>query len=142
LMPIAIMVSIYFYLRGHNLPGGGFIAGLIFAVAIIIQYVALGRDAVERALGLDYGKWIGWGLLAAGLTGIGSWFVGHPFLTSTFKYFELPVVGAVPIASAMFFDLGVFLCVIGGTMLALATLGRLGHATNASGSTSGSEARS
>ncbi|MFN7221962.1 MAG: hydrogen gas-evolving membrane-bound hydrogenase subunit E, partial [Burkholderiales bacterium] len=129
LMPIAILVSIYFYLRGHNLPGGGFIAGLIFAIAIIIQYVAIGRESVERALRLDYGKWIGWGLLAAGLTGIGSWFVGHPFLTSTFKYFDLPIVGAVPIASAMFFDLGVFLCVIGGTMLALATLGKLGAAS-------------
>ena len=64
-------------------------------------------------------------MLAAGLTGIGSWLLGFPFLTSAFKYFSLPLIGAVPIASAMFFDLGVFLCVIGGTMLALATIGKL-----------------
>jgi multicomponent K+:H+ antiporter subunit A len=127
LMPLAVMVAIYFYLRGHNLPGGGFIAGLVFAIALILQYVARGRAAVETQLRLDYGKWIGWGLLFAGVTGIGSWFVGHPFLTSTFKYFAVPVIGPVPIASAMFFDLGVFLCVIGGTMLALATLGALGN---------------
>ncbi len=125
LLPVAIMVSIYFYLRGHNLPGGGFIAGLIFAIALILQYVAFGQARVEASFKLDYGKWVGWGLLAAGLTGMGSWLVGFPFLTSTFKYFSVPLIGAVPIASAMFFDLGVFLCVIGGTMLALATIGRL-----------------
>ena len=126
LLPVAVMVSIYFYLRGHNLPGGGFIAGLIFAIALILQYVAFGQARAEGAFPLDYGKWVGWGLMAAGLTGIGSWLVGFPFLTSSFKYFSLPVLEAVPLASAMFFDLGVFLCVIGGTMLALATLGKLG----------------
>ncbi|MDZ4812257.1 MAG: monovalent cation/H+ antiporter subunit A [Pseudomonadota bacterium] len=125
LLPVAIMVSIYFYLRGHNLPGGGFIAGLIFAVALILQYVAFGQARAEASFKLDYGKWVGWGLLAAGLTGIGSWLVGFPFLTSTFKYFSVPLIGAVPVASAMFFDLGVFLCVIGGTMLALASVGKL-----------------
>jgi len=125
LLPVAIMVSIYFYLRGHNLPGGGFIAGLIFAVALILQYVAFGLARTEASFKLDYGKWVGWGLLAAGLTGIGSWLVGFPFLTSTFKYFSVPLIGAVPIASAMFFDLGVFLCVIGGTMLALTSIGKL-----------------
>ena len=125
LLPVAIMLSIYFYLRGHNLPGGGFIAGLIFAIALILQYVAFGQARAEASIKLDYGKWVGWGLLAAGLTGIGSWLLGFPFLTSAFKYFSLPLIGAVPIASAMFFDLGVFLCVIGGTMLALATIGKL-----------------
>jgi len=125
LLPVATMVSIYFYLRGHNLPGGGFIAGLIFAVALILQYVAFGQARAEASFKLDYGKWVGSGLLAAGLTGIGSWLVGFPFLTSTFKYFSVPLIGAVPIASAMFFDLGVFLCVIGGTMLALTSIGKL-----------------
>jgi multicomponent K+:H+ antiporter subunit A len=131
LLPVTIMVSIYFYLRGHNLPGGGFIAGLIFAIGIILQYVALGRAKVEALLPMNYGKWIGWGLLAAGLTGIGSMVVGFPFLTSTFQYFKLPVVESVPIASAMFFDLGVFLCVIGGTMLALATLAKVSNTRGA-----------
>jgi len=127
LLPVAIMVSIYFYVRGHNLPGGGFIAGLIFAVALLLQYVAFGQARAEAAFKLDYGKWVGWGLLACGLTGIGSWLVGFPFLTSTFKYFSVPLIGTVPVASAMFFDLGVFLCVIGGTLLALASAGKLGR---------------
>ena len=127
LMPIALMVSIYFYLRGHNQPGGGFIAGLVFAIALILQYVAVGQQTAEAQARLHYPTWIGWGLLFAGVTGIGSALVGFPFLTSAFKYFSFPVIGAVPVASAMFFDLGVFLAVIGGTMLALATLGRLGQ---------------
>jgi multicomponent K+:H+ antiporter subunit A len=128
LLPIAVMVSVYFYLRGHNLPGGGFIAGLIFAVAIILQYVAVGRAAVEAKYRFNYAKWIGAGLLAAGLTGVGSMVIGFPFLTSTFRYFELPILESVPVASAMFFDLGVLLCVIGGTLLVLATLAKLGDA--------------
>jgi len=127
LMPIAVMVSIYFCLRGHNQPGGGFIAGLVFAIALILQYVAVGQQLAEAQARLRYPTWIGWGLLFAGVTGLCSALVGFPFLTSTFKYFSLPLIGAVPIASAMFFDLGVFLTVIGGTMLALATLGRLGE---------------
>jgi multicomponent K+:H+ antiporter subunit A len=131
LMPIAVLVSIYFYLRGHNLPGGGFIAGLVFAVGVILQYVAMGQDKSEAAFGYTYPKWIGWGLVAAGLTGIGSWFVGYPFMTSAFHYFKVPVVGEVPIASAMFFDLGVFLCVIGATLLALSMIGQLHRNANA-----------
>jgi multicomponent K+:H+ antiporter subunit A len=127
LMPIAVMVSIYFYLRGHNQPGGGFIAGLVFAIALILQYVAVGLQVAETQARLRYPLWIGWGLLFAGVTGLGSALVGFPFLTSTFKYFSFPLIGTVPIASAMFFDLGVFLAVIGGTMLALATIGRLGQ---------------
>ncbi len=122
LLPVAAMVSIYMYLRGHNSPGGGFIAGLVFAIALVLQYVAFGRVLVEARAKLNYGRWVGAGLLAAGLTGIGSFMVGFPFLTSAYKYFSLPVLGAIPVASAMFFDLGVYLCVIGGTMLALATL--------------------
>jgi multicomponent K+:H+ antiporter subunit A len=125
LLPLAVMVSIYFFLRGHNLPGGGFIAGLVFAIAVLLQYLALGVARVEAAMQFRPARWIGWGLLAAGLTGVGSFFVAHPFLTSTFKYFALPIVGDMPIASAMFFDLGVYLAVIGATLLALSTLARL-----------------
>ncbi len=125
LLPLCIVVSIYFYVRGHNLPGGGFIAGLVFSIALILQYVALGRGKVGAQLPMDYAKWVGWGLLIAGLTGIGSMVIGFPFLTSTYHVFKLPIIEAVPIASAMFFDLGVFVCVIGGTMLSLSAIAKL-----------------
>jgi multicomponent K+:H+ antiporter subunit A len=125
LLPVALLLSIYLFLRGHNLPGGGFVAGLVLAVALIIQYVAAGSDWVDRHMPLDHVRWIAAGLLAAGLTGVGSAWFGYPFLTSSFVHPVLPLVGEVPIASAMFFDLGVFLTVVGATLLALSALGRV-----------------
>jgi multicomponent K+:H+ antiporter subunit A len=125
LLPMAIMVAVFLFLRGHNLPGGGFVAGLVLAITLLLQYVASGTHWVEGRLRADYQRWIGTGLLLAGATGIGSWALGHPFLTSTFLHPVLPLVGEVPLASALFFDLGVFLTVAGSTMLALSSIGRL-----------------
>ncbi len=125
LLPLAAAVSLYLFLRGHNLPGGGFIAGLVLAVAMILQYIASGSRWVEARLSVDGHRWVGAGLLIAGLTGIGGWAFNHPFLTSSFLHPVLPLIGEVPIASAMFFDLGVYLTVVGGTMLMLAMLGRI-----------------
>ena len=90
ILPIALVVSLYIFLRGHNLPGGGFIAGLITALALIIQYMALGQDHAEQLLKAKAGRlyeiWIGTGLVIAGLTGLGAWFWGRPFLTSAHFY--------------------------------------------------------
>jgi multicomponent K+:H+ antiporter subunit A len=66
-----------------------------------------------------------WGLLLALITGLGSWMVGYPFLTSTFTYVTLPVVGKFEVASAMVFDLGVYLAVVGSVMLMLVKLGTI-----------------
>jgi multicomponent K+:H+ antiporter subunit A len=126
LLPIATLVAVFLFLRGHNLPGGGFVAGLVFAVAVLVLYIARGWRWTEARLRLRYEAWIGLGLLAAGLTGLGSLVVGHPFLTSTFAHPALPGVGELPVASATFFDLGVFMSVVGSTLLALSAIGRLG----------------
>ncbi|MBK9245836.1 MAG: monovalent cation/H+ antiporter subunit A [Burkholderiales bacterium] len=128
LLPLAVLVSLYLFLRGHNEPGGGFIAGLVLALALILQYVANGQRWIEQRLRTDFRAWIGAGLLIAGGAGIGSWFLGAPFLTSTYAYWSLPVIGAVPLASAVVFDLGVYLTVVGATMLALVSIGRLSAA--------------
>jgi len=128
LLPLAVLVSIYLFLRGHNQPGGGFIAGLVLALALILQYVANGRQWVEQRLRTDFLTWIGAGLLIAGGAGIGSWLLGAPFLTSTYAYWTLPVLGAVPLASAVIFDLGVYLTVVGATMVALVSIGRVSAA--------------
>jgi multicomponent K+:H+ antiporter subunit A len=128
LLPLAAMVSVYLFLRGHNLPGGGFIAGLVLAIALVLQFVANGRQFVAQRMSTDYPAWVGVGLLIAGATGIGSWFFGAPFLTSSYDYPLWPLVGAVPLASAALFDLGVFLTVVGATMTALAAMGRVSRA--------------
>jgi multicomponent K+:H+ antiporter subunit A len=125
LLPLAAVVSFYLFMRGHNLPGGGFIAGLVLGVALLVQYVAGGLEWTGERLGADFHRWIGWGLVVAGLTGAASWAFGYPFLTSSFVHPVLPVVGEVPIASAMFFDLGVFLTVVGSVMVSLSSIARL-----------------
>ena len=126
MLAFMLMVGAYIFLRGHNEPGGGFIAGLVVASALILQYMAAGFAWAERRAGLDYHRLIGWGVLVAGLTGIGSWLFDYPFLTSWFDYVSLPLIGSVELASAIAFDIGVFLCVVGSVMLALARLSRLG----------------
>jgi multicomponent K+:H+ antiporter subunit A len=125
LMPFIVLVAVFLLLRGHNEPGGGFIAGLALAIGLILLYVANGHRWTDERLPRDFSPWVGGGLLAAGLTGVGSGIFGSPFLTSTYDYPQLPLIGAVPLASASLFDLGVFLAVVGATMMMLAALGRL-----------------
>ncbi|MDV2469608.1 monovalent cation/H+ antiporter subunit A [Acinetobacter chinensis] len=132
-LPLALVVSLYIFLRGHNLPGGGFIAGLITALALIIQYIALGQDKAEQLLKAKSGRlyeiWIGTGLVIAGLTGLGSWFWGRPFLTSAHVYVSPPVIGEMHLASAALFDLGVYITVVGATMLMISILGDSRHSS-------------
>ncbi|WP_298190305.1 monovalent cation/H+ antiporter subunit A [uncultured Pseudomonas sp.] len=125
LLPMALLVSVFIFLRGHNLPGGGFIAGLVTAVALILQYVASGVQWTQSRLPLNYQGMAGLGVLIAGLTGLGSWLFDRPFLTSAFGHFQIPLIGEIELATAMLFDLGVYLTVVGATLLILANLGKL-----------------
>lgn len=130
LFPLMIMVAAFIFIRGHNLPGGGFIAGLIASVAIIVQYLSNGIGWTSIRLKFDMHWVIGLGLLIATLTGLVSMGLGYPFLTTTFTYLNWPVVGKFEIASALAFDLGVFLVVVGATVLALVQLGNLSNASH------------
>lgn len=125
LLPLALLVSFYIFLRGHNMPGGGFIAGLITSVALIQQYIAHGVDWVKPRIKVDYQILIALGVLIATLTGLGSWFFDRPFMTTWFDYFDIPFIGEIELASALIFDLGVYLTVVGATLLILANLGKL-----------------
>ncbi|MBE0414111.1 monovalent cation/H+ antiporter subunit A [Yoonia sp.] len=125
LMPIAVMVGIYIFLRGHNQPGGGFVAGLVIAIALLMQYMASGFAWTQSRQRIEYHTMIGWGVIIAGLTGAGAWLVGYPFLTSAFTYINLPPIEEFELATAMLFDLGVFLAVLGSVMLMLYSLSRL-----------------
>jgi multicomponent K+:H+ antiporter subunit A len=123
LLPLALLVSTFMLLRGHNLPGGGFIAGLVTAVALIMQYLANGVAWTHDRLPANMHPIIGAGLGIAALTGLASLAFGYPFLTSTFGHFDWPLVGEFELASAMAFDLGVYLVVVGATLLILIHLG-------------------
>ncbi len=125
ILPLMLMVSVYIFLRGHNLPGGGFIAGLIAAVALIVQYLSNGIDWTKARLKFEKDTLIASGLLIATMTGIVSMLIGFPFLTSTFTHLDWPIVGEFEVASAIAFDLGVFLVVVGSTVLILVQLGKL-----------------
>jgi multicomponent K+:H+ antiporter subunit A len=122
LFPVIIVFAIQLFLRGHDLPGGGFAAGVALAIGFILQYLAAGTRWVESHLRILPLRWIALGLLTSALTGMGSWVFGYPFLTSHFQYVDLPLIGKIPLASALLFDLGVFLLVIGATVLMLIAL--------------------
>ena len=122
LFPVIVIVALFLLLRGHDLPGGGFSAGMVVAIAIIVQYMIGGTEWTEHRLRLRPHLWIGMGLLLASGTGLAAWLFGRPFLTSYFAYAELPLVGKVPTASALLFDIGVFALVVGATLLMLVAL--------------------
>ena len=133
ILPVALVVSLYIFMRGHNLPGGGFIAGLVTSLALIIQYIAVGQDKTEQLLGAKSGRlyeiWIGVGLTIAGLTGVAAWFWSRPFLTSAHIYVSPPMIGEMHLASAALFDVGVYVTVVGATMLMISVLGDSRHSS-------------
>lgn len=125
LMPIAVVVGLYIFLRGHNEPGGGFVAGLVIAIALLMQYMASGFAWTQERKRIEYHTMIGLGVVIAGLTGVGAWLAGKPFLTSAYTYIHLPPIEEFELATAMLFDLGVFLTVLGAVMLMLYSLSRI-----------------
>lgn len=137
LLPLALMVSVFIFLRGHNQPGGGFIAGLVTAVALILQYLSNGVEWTQARLSSNVHPVIGFGLLIATLTGLASLAFGYPFLTSTFTHVHWPIVGEFELASAALFDLGVYLAVVGATLLILVHLGQMHRASHVAPVTGG-----
>ena len=125
LLPLAVLVALYIFLRGHNQPGGGFIAGLVVAVAILMQYMASGFNFADQRLRVDHHSLIGAGILLAAATGLGALAFGAPFLTSAFDYFSLPLIGEFELTTVILFDIGVALTVVGTVMLALAQLSQV-----------------
>ena len=114
--------ALFLFLRGHNEPGGGFVAGLVMAIAFIAQYMVGGTQWVEARMNLQPSRWIAAGLALALGTGLGSLAFGYPFLTSHTAHLQLPVLGSLHLPSAFFFDLGVFCVVLGSTMLLLTAI--------------------
>ena len=125
LLPLALTVGVYILLRGHNQPGGGFIAGLVVGIAFLMQAVASGYAWAVSRQRIKAHTMLGFGVLIAGLTGVGAFVFARPFLTSTYGYVHLPLVGDFELATAMAFDLGVFLTVVGTAVLSLSQIARV-----------------
>lgn len=122
LLPIAALISVYFLLRGHNQPGGGFVGGLIFATSVILQYMVGGVYWVESRSRLNPQNWIGIGLLSAGIAAVSAWLAYKPFLAALAWDVALPLIGHVHVSSVLLFDLGVYMLVVGSTVLVLVAL--------------------
>jgi len=122
MFPAIIVISVYLFLRGHDLPGGGFAGGVTLAIAFLLQYLGANVRDVEAQLRILPVRWMGGGLLIAAATGAGDWLFGMPFLTSHSRYLTLPAIGDVPFATALIFDLGIYLLVVGAIVLILVAL--------------------
>jgi len=123
LFPVIATLAVYIFMRGHDLPGGGFAAGVALSIGFVLQYMGSGVRRTEQAIRVRPLAWMGLGLLTAGGAGAAALFFDLPFLTTYAGYTHLPVIGDVPTASALIFDLGVFALVAGATVLMLIALG-------------------
>jgi multicomponent Na+:H+ antiporter subunit B len=113
---IILAFSFKLFLAGHNNPGGGFIGGLMTSGAFILMYLTYGIGQIRKVLRVSFPFLIALGLAVAVATGIGAFFFNAPFLSHTDGYFYLPILGKTHLATAVLFDIGVYLTVIGVTM--------------------------
>nr|WP_254281070.1 Na+/H+ antiporter subunit A [Frigoribacterium sp. VKM Ac-2836] len=118
-----IVVSIYLLFAGHNTPGGGFAGGLIAGFAFVARYLAGGRYELGAAAPLDAGKLLGAGLLTVAATALAPLFFGVDALTSTWFEGDVPLLGHVEFVTSTFFDVGVYLVVVGLVLDVLRSLG-------------------
>ncbi len=128
-LPLALLVAAFLFLRGHNAPGGGFIAGLVVAIALALNIQATGLTTSLAPLRGRLHLLMSLGLGCALVTGLVSMAFGVPFLTSAHAAPPLPLLGRVELASAMFFDLGVMLVVVGMVLTVLVGIGQASRAT-------------
>lgn len=110
---IIFTFSIYLFMNGHHNPGGGFIGGLSTAAAIVLLYLSFGIEKVRENIRIDFKKLAAVGVFLAVGTGLAGVVFGQPFLTQTFGHVQLPIFGDTELASALIFDTGVALAVIG-----------------------------
>lgn len=122
-----LLVSLYFLFAGHNQPGGGFSGGLVASCAFCLRYVAGGPRALARAVRVAPPVILGVGLLLAVATGLTPLFLGDQFLQSALADVELPLIGTIHVASVLVFDTGVYLVVLGMTLLLLEQFGSAGE---------------
>ncbi|MGZ8178408.1 Na+/H+ antiporter subunit A [Williamsia sp. SKLECPSW1] len=123
IFPTMVVLSLYFFFAGHNSPGGGFAGGLTMGMALVLRYLAGGRYELGETIPFDAGRILGVGLAFAAGTAIVSVLLGAPALSSATVEVTLPVLGDIKFVTALFFDLGVYLIVVGLVLDVLRSLG-------------------
>lgn len=117
LVPLLLLFSLFMLLRGHNLPGGGFVGGLVAAAAFVLYVLTAGVHESRRVLRVEAHTLLGAGLACAYSAGVLALVMGEPFLTSLWVDLHLPVLGDLHLGSTLLFDIGVMLVVIGTVLL-------------------------
>ncbi|URT69935.1 Na(+)/H(+) antiporter subunit B [Cytobacillus firmus] len=120
---IILTFSINLFFSGHHNPGGGFIGGLGFSAALTLLLLAFDIETVRQNIPVDFKVLTAIGVLIAVFTGVGGIVFGAPFLTQAFDYFDIPVFGKTELATAVLFDVGVALAVIGTSMSIILSIG-------------------
>ncbi len=120
LLPILLLFSVFLLLRGHYDPGGGFVGGLVASIAFVLHSFANGTDATMKLLGRKPLSLIPIGLGVSATSAILPMFMGLPPMTGLWAKGQFPIIGSL--GSALFFDIGVYLVVIGVVLTILFTI--------------------
>jgi multicomponent Na+:H+ antiporter subunit A len=123
LFPVLVVFGIYLLLAGHNLPGGGFAAGMVTGLALMVRYLAGGRYELDEAAPIDAGILMGTGLFVAAVSGLAPLAFGGAVLQSAKVDLVVPLLGEVHFVTSTFFDIGVYLVVVGLVLDLLRALG-------------------
>ena len=119
--PVLYLFAVVLFLKGHNAPGGGFIAGLVTAVAILLGLLAHGHGGRKKGAA-TFVYLVAAGLAIALVTATAPTVFGKPFFTHTFGFVTMPILGTIELASAVLFDLGVYVVVVGNVVTVLHAL--------------------
>lgn len=122
LLPLLLLFSLFLLFRGHNEPGGGFIAGLVAAAAIVLYLFSMDISSARRVLRIDPRSLLGGGMALAVLSGVPGVFRGQPFFTAQWWELAVPGVGKMKLSTVLLFDIGVYLVVIGAVLTIMLTL--------------------
>ncbi|WP_139311224.1 Na(+)/H(+) antiporter subunit B [Bacillus sp. MRMR6] len=120
---IILLFSVSIFFGGHYSPGGGFVGGLLTAAAIVLLLLAYDIKTVAKLIPVDYKLVVATGLLISTLTVAGAMFFDVPMMTHAYQYFDIPILGHTSLHTAVLFDLGVYLVVVGVTMTIIQTIG-------------------
>ncbi|NLN25917.1 MAG: Na+/H+ antiporter subunit B [Bacteroidetes bacterium] len=120
LLPLLLLFSIFILLRGHNLPGGGFIGGLIAAIAFVLHAFANGLNRTKKLIKVHPGFIMPFGLAVSFLSALVPLLSNAPFMTGIWASDPIPVIGHI--GSTLFFDLGIYITVLGVTLTIIFTI--------------------